>query len=76
VLVGASRKTFLGRLLAGPDGEPRPVEGREAATLALTVVAAEAGAWGVRVHDAGASVDAARTLAAVQAARTGAAGRG
>jgi dihydropteroate synthase len=69
VLVGASRKTFLGRLLAGPDGEPRPVEGREAATLALTVVAAEAGAWGVRVHDAAASVDAARTVAAVQAAR-------
>jgi dihydropteroate synthase len=68
VLVGASRKTFLGRLLAGPDGEPRPVEGREAATLALTVVAAEAGAWGVRVHDAAASVDAVRTVAAVRAA--------
>jgi dihydropteroate synthase len=71
VLVGASRKTFLGRLLAGPDGEPRPVEGREAATLALTVVAAEAGAWGVRVHDAPASVDAVRTVAAVQAAGRG-----
>jgi dihydropteroate synthase len=69
VLVGASRKTFLGRLLAGPDGELRPVEGREAATLALTVVAAEAGAWGVRVHDAAASVDAVRAVAAVQAAR-------
>ena len=69
VLVGASRKTFLGRLLAGPAGELRPVEGREAATLALTVVAAEAGAWGVRVHDAAASVDAVRTVAAVQAAR-------
>ena len=68
VLVGASRKTFLGRLLAGPDGEPRPVEGREAATLALTVIAAEAGAWGVRVHDAAASVDAVRTVAAVRAA--------
>ena len=69
VLVGASRKRFLGRLLAGPDGEPRPVEGREAATLALTVIAAEAGAWGVRVHDAAASADAVRTVAAVQAAR-------
>jgi dihydropteroate synthase len=76
VLVGASRKTFLGRLLAGPDGELRPVEGREAATLALSVVAAEAGAWGVRVHDAAASVDAVRTVAAVQAARAAAAGRG
>jgi dihydropteroate synthase len=74
VLVGASRKTFLGRLLAGPDGAQRPVEGREAATLALTVVAAEAGAWGVRVHDTAASVDAVATVAAVQAARTAAGG--
>jgi dihydropteroate synthase len=69
VLVGASRKTFLGRLLAAPDGTLRPVEGREAATLALTVLAAEAGVWGVRVHDAAASVDAVRTVAAVRAAR-------
>ncbi|WP_448642264.1 dihydropteroate synthase [Geodermatophilus sp. URMC 63] len=69
VLVGASRKTFLGRLLAGPDAEPRPAEQRDAATLATTVLAAEAGAWGVRVHDAAASVDAVRTVAAVRAAR-------
>ncbi|MGY1615157.1 dihydropteroate synthase [Geodermatophilus sp. SYSU D00691] len=69
VLVGASRKTFLGRLLAGPDGEPRPAEQRDAATLATTVLAAEAGAWGVRVHDAAASVDAVRTVAAVREAR-------
>jgi dihydropteroate synthase len=69
VLVGASRKTFLGRLLAGPDGPPRPAEERDAATLATTVLAAQAGAWGVRVHDAAASVDALRTLDAVRAAR-------
>lgn len=69
VLVGASRKTFLGRLLAGPDGAPRPAVERDAATLATTVLAAEAGAWGVRVHDAGASVDALRTLEAARAAR-------
>jgi dihydropteroate synthase len=66
VLVGASRKTFLGRLLAGPDGEPRPPEQRDAATLATTVLAAEAGAWGVRVHDAAGSVDAVKVLAAVR----------
>jgi dihydropteroate synthase len=71
VLVGASRKTFLGRLLAGPDGDPRPAEGRDDATLATTVLAAEAGAWGVRVHDAAASVDAVRTVAAVRGARRG-----
>ncbi|SDF17323.1 dihydropteroate synthase [Blastococcus fimeti] len=69
VLVGASRKTFLGRLLAGPDGAPRPADERDAATLATTVLAAEAGAWGVRVHDAAASVDALRTLDAVRAAK-------
>ncbi|PRY43192.1 dihydropteroate synthase [Geodermatophilus tzadiensis] len=69
VLVGASRKTFLGRLLAGPDAEPRPAEQRDAATLATTVLAAEAGAWGVRAHDAASSVDAVRTVAAVHAAR-------
>jgi dihydropteroate synthase len=69
VLVGASRKSFLGRLLADADGTVRPAEQRDAATLATTVLAAEAGAWGVRVHDAGASADAVRTVAAVRAAR-------
>ncbi len=69
VLVGASRKSFLGRLLAGADGTLRPAEQRDAATLATTVLAAEAGAWGVRVHDAAASADAVRTVAAVRAAR-------
>jgi dihydropteroate synthase len=69
VLVGTSRKTFLGRLLAGPDGIPRPAEERDAATLATTVLAAEAGVWGVRVHDAAASVDAVRTVQAVRDAR-------
>nr|WP_308129223.1 dihydropteroate synthase [Actinoplanes polyasparticus] len=58
VLFGASRKTYLGRLLAGPDGTPRPVEEREAATLATSVLAVAAGAWGVRVHDVTATADA------------------
>jgi dihydropteroate synthase len=74
VLVGASRKTFLGRLLADDHGTARPAERRDAATLATTVLAAEAGVWGVRVHDAGASVDAVRTVAAVRAARGAARG--
>jgi dihydropteroate synthase len=69
LLLGASRKTFLGRLLADSDGAPRVAEGRDAATLATTVLAAEAGVWGVRVHDAAASVDAVRTVEAVRAAR-------
>jgi dihydropteroate synthase len=69
VLVGASRKSFLGRLLAGPDGAVRPAPERDAASLATTVLAAEAGAWGVRVHDAAGSADAVRTVAAVHRAR-------
>ena len=62
LLVGASRKSFLGRLLADADGEPRPVDEREAANVALTVVLAQRGVWGVRVHDVRASRDALRVL--------------
>ncbi|MEU8816006.1 dihydropteroate synthase [Actinoplanes sp. NPDC048796] len=58
VLFAASRKTYLGRLLAGPDGTPRPVEEREAATLATSLLAVAAGAWGVRVHDVRSTADA------------------
>jgi dihydropteroate synthase len=58
VLFGASRKSYLGRLLAGPDGVPRPVDQREAATVATTVLAVAGGAWGVRVHDVRSTVDA------------------
>lgn len=58
VLFAASRKAYLGRLLAGPDGEPRPVEHREFATTATSLLAVAAGAWGVRVHDVRATADA------------------
>jgi dihydropteroate synthase len=64
VLVGASRKRFLGRLLAEKDGEPRPPDGREHATAAISALAAAAGAWGVRVHEVGASLDAVAVAAA------------
>jgi dihydropteroate synthase len=66
VLVGASRKSFLGRLLAAPDGTPRPVGEREDATTALTTYAALCGVWGVRVHDVRPNVDAALVAAALQ----------
>jgi dihydropteroate synthase len=66
ILIGASRKAFLGSLLAQPDGSPRPVDEREDATTAITAYAALAGAWGVRVHDVRRSVDAARTVAAIR----------
>jgi dihydropteroate synthase len=58
VLVGASRKAFLGALLDG-----RPAAGRDAATAAITVLAARAGVWAVRVHDVAASADAVRVVA-------------
>ena len=58
VLFAASRKTYLGRLLASDTGDPRPVDQREAATLATSVLAAAAGAWGVRVHDVRSTADA------------------
>src|SRR5207302_5959278 len=66
VLVGASRKSFLGQLLA--DGmEPRSVLERDDATTAITALAAAAGAWGVRVHEVRGSADAVRVVAAMQA---------
>lgn len=61
LLVGASRKSFLGTLLA--ETAPRPVDDRDDATAALTVVAAMAGAWGVRVHSVRPSADAVRVVA-------------
>ena len=64
VLVAASRKRFLGTLLTAPSGEVRPAVGRDAATSAITTLAAAAGAWGVRVHDVGPSADAVRVAAA------------
>jgi dihydropteroate synthase len=66
VLVGASRKRFLGRLLAGPDGTPRPFAGCDGATVATTALAAEAGAWCVRVHQVRQNADAVRVVAAWQ----------
>lgn len=64
VLVGASRKRFLGSLLAGPDGVPVEPAHRDGASAAVTALAAAAGAWGVRVHDVRPSADAARVAAA------------
>jgi len=68
VLVAASRKSFLGTLLAAPDGTPRPVDEREDATTALTAYCAMRGVWGVRVHEVRPSVDAALAIAAVRGA--------
>jgi len=63
VLVGASRKRFLGSLLAVGD-EPRAMGGRDRATDAVSALAAAAGAWCVRVHDVRGSRDAVEVAAA------------
>lgn len=68
VLVASSRKSFLGSLLASPDGVARPVGEREDATTALTAYAAMRGVWGVRVHEVRPSVDAALAMAAIRSA--------
>ncbi|MGV0626045.1 dihydropteroate synthase [Mycolicibacter minnesotensis] len=64
VLVGASRKRFLGALLSDAAGVPRPPEQRETATAVVSALAGLHGAWGVRVHDARASADALRVVEA------------
>ena len=69
VLVGASRKRFLGRLLAAADGTPRSFAGSDDATVATTALAAATGAWCVRVHKVPANADAVRVAAAWEAAR-------
>jgi dihydropteroate synthase len=60
VLVAASRKGFLGKLLAGSDGQPRSFARSDDATIALTALAVAAGAWCVRVHAVPGNVDAVR----------------
>lgn len=64
VLVAASRKSFLGSLLAADDGTPRAASGREDATAAISALCAAAGVWGVRVHSVRASLDAVKVAAA------------
>ncbi|GAB2448040.1 dihydropteroate synthase [Streptosporangium sandarakinum] len=70
LLIGASRKRFLGRLLAEPDGTPRPFDRSDDATLAVTAIVAREGAWCVRVHNVRPNADAVRVAAALQGARS------
>jgi dihydropteroate synthase len=77
MLVGTSRKSFLGRLLATPDPaapagsggtSPRSVDDRDDATQATTAVLALQGVWAVRVHVVRPAADAVRVAAALRAA--------
>ncbi|MEV8182018.1 dihydropteroate synthase [Specibacter sp. NPDC078692] len=62
ILVGTSRKRFLGSLLTSAGKAAAPKE-RDDATSATTAIAAAQGIWGVRVHDVDASLDAAKVAA-------------
>lgn len=69
LLVAASRKRFLGRVLAGPEAAPPPARERDAATAAVSALAAQQGAWAVRVHEVRATADAVRVARAIEGAR-------
>jgi len=68
-LVGVSRKSFLGSLLAAPDDRPREPQGRDEATVAITALLAARGVWGVRVHAVRANRDAVEVVARLSAER-------
>ena len=69
VLIGASRKGFLGKLLAAEDGTPGTLAQRDQATVAVTALAAAAGAWCVRVHEVPPNADAVLVAAAWRGSR-------
>lgn len=62
VLIGASRKRFLGALLAPDD----PTTARDPATATISALAAQAGVWGVRVHNVAATKTALDVWEAMQ----------
>ena len=65
LLIGASRKKFLGELLA-KDGQPRHTDEREAATTAITTLMAAQSVWAVRVHDVKSSSDAVKVVSRIK----------
>lgn len=68
LLVAASRKRFLGHVLT-KEGAAPPARERDAATAAVSAIAAHEGAWAVRVHEVRATADAVRVARAVEGAR-------
>ncbi|MDF6020295.1 dihydropteroate synthase [Streptomyces sp. JH34] len=68
LLVAASRKRFLGHVLAAEGAAPPPARERDAATAAVSALSAAAGAWAVRVHAVRPTADAVRVARAVEGA--------
>ena len=58
VLIGASRKRFVGAALADAGIDEPDMDSKDNATAAISALCAEHGAWAVRVHDVEKSRDA------------------
>ena len=66
MLIGTSRKSFIGRLLADESGTPTPVEDRLHGTLATITTSVLKGAHIIRVHDVKAAVETIRVAEAIR----------
>ncbi len=66
VMIGASRKRFLGELLSDDSGALRPASLRDGATSVITAHCARAAVWAVRVHDVPQTMDALLVASALQ----------
>jgi len=66
LLIGTSRKSFIGRILADESGTPAPAEDRLHGSLATITAAILHGAHIVRVHDVKETVDTIRVAQAIR----------
>ena len=66
LMIGTSRKSFIGRLLAGESGEPVPAAERLHGTMATITAAVLKGAHIVRVHDVKAAVETIRVSESIR----------
>jgi dihydropteroate synthase len=66
LLIGTSRKSFIGRILAGDSGAPAPAEDRLHGTLATITAAILKGAHIVRVHDVKAAIETIRVAESIR----------
>jgi dihydropteroate synthase len=71
ILIGPSRKSFIGHLLADANGEPAPVTDRLHGTMACVTTAILHGAHIIRVHDVKGAVETARVADAIKAETSG-----
>jgi dihydropteroate synthase len=67
LLIGTSRKSFIGRLLADESGTPAPAEERLHGSLATITAAILKGAHIVRVHEVKATMETTKTIRAIEA---------